>query len=96
MFSRGNIEEALVNEGKFTAAEAERAAKIVFKSISSELASGGRVTLPRFGTFEVRERAARNGVNPATGEKIAIPACKAVSFHAGQQLRDAVNGKAKE
>ena len=62
-----------------------------YSSPSQEwLANGEKVTLVGFGTFEVRERAARKGVNPATGEPIDIPAAKVPAFKAGKALRDAV------
>lgn len=91
MFAKKDLENALVFHGKFSMADAERAVRIILNEISDELSKGGRVTLPRFGTFEVRQRAARNGVNPATGEKISIPARKAVAFRAGSELRSLIN-----
>lgn len=62
----------------------------VFDTISEALAAGDKVTLVGFGTFEVRERAARRGVNPSTKEPIEIPACKVPAFKAGKGLKDAV------
>ncbi len=59
-------------------------------SISKALSSGDKVTLIGFGTFEVRNRAARKGVNPATGAPIKIPAAKVPAFKAGKALKDAV------
>ena len=61
------------------------------ESISNQLNSGGRVQLTGFGTFEVRERQAREGVKPGTSEKIQIPASKAPAFKAGKSLKEVVN-----
>lgn len=61
------------------------------ESISNQLNSGGRVQLTGFGTFEVRERQAREGVKPGTSEKIQIPASKAPAFKAGKALKEVVN-----
>lgn len=60
-------------------------------SISSHLKQGDKVQLTGFGTFEVRERKARTGVKPRTGEKIEIPASKSPAFKAGKSLKDEVN-----
>ncbi len=62
----------------------------VFDTISAALAGGDKVTLVGFGTFEVRERAARKGVNPSTKETIDIPASKVPAFKAGKGLKDIV------
>jgi DNA-binding protein HU-beta len=60
--------------------------------ISAALARGEKVTLTGFGTFEVRERAEREGVNPQTRAKITIPASKTPGFSASSMLKDAVKG----
>mgnify|MGYP000072441329 CR=1 FL=1 len=62
------------------------------ETITQELAHGGSVTLPGFGTFSLKHREARKGHNPATGEEIMIPAGDTPSFKAGKTLKDAVNG----
>lgn len=64
----------------------------VLESISEALVAGERVTLVGFGTFEVRDRAARRGVNPSTGQPIQIPASRVPAFKAGRSLRDSVAG----
>lgn len=69
------------------------AVEAVLESITEALAGGDKVTLVGFGTFEVRSRAARRGVNPATGETINIPASKVPAFKAGKQLKETVAGK---
>ena len=63
----------------------------VLETIAARLADGESVTLPGFGTFDVRERRARTGRNPQTGEAIEIAASRAVAFKAGKALRDRVN-----
>ncbi len=60
--------------------------------VTDALASGEKVTLTGFGTFEVRQRAARMGRNPQTGEPIHIPATKTPAFRAGKTLKDEVRG----
>lgn len=62
----------------------------VLNTIEEALANGEKVTLVGFGTFEVRSRAARKGVNPATGASIDIPATKVPTFKAGKALKEAV------
>jgi len=63
----------------------------VLAAIEEALAKGEKVTLVGFGTFEVRQRAARKGVNPATGASINIPATKVPAFKAGKSLKEAVS-----
>ncbi len=75
-------------------AAAERAVSAVLEAITEGLKKDASVALIGFGTFDVKERKARTGVNPATGEKIKIAASKTVSFKAGKALKDEFN-KAK-
>ncbi|NMA18229.1 MAG: HU family DNA-binding protein, partial [Clostridiaceae bacterium] len=60
-------------------------------TITEQLAEGNKVVLVGFGTFEVRDRAARKGRNPSTKEEIMIPASKAPAFKAGKNLKAKVN-----
>ncbi len=62
-----------------------------FACIAEQIAAGEKVQLVGFGTFEARERAAREGLNPQTKEKVTIAACKVPAFKAGKALKDAVN-----
>lgn len=71
--------------------DAEKAVNAVVSTISSALVEGDKVQLVGFGTFEVRERGARTGKNPRTGEVIEIAASKAPAFKAGRLLKEAVN-----
>ena len=63
----------------------------VFDTIKNTLASGEKVAIAGFGTFDVADRAARTARNPRTGEEIAVPASKAPKFKASKTLKDIVN-----
>lgn len=63
----------------------------VIESIKDGMIEDGKVQIVGFGTFEVKERAEREGRNPATGESMKIAACKVLKFKAGKALKDAVN-----
>lgn len=71
--------------------DAAAAVAATFGAIEETLLAGDKVQLIGFGTFEVRERAARTGKNPQTGEAIEIPAAKAPAFKAGKALKDVLN-----
>ena len=76
-----------------TKKDAEKAVKAVFDTVAEELAKGEKVQVIGFGTFEVRERQAREGRNPQTNEVIKIGASKSPAFKAGKQLKELVNNK---
>ncbi len=69
---------------------AEKAVNAVFATIADELAKGEKIQLVGFGTFEVRERAEKQGRNPRTGETMTVPASKVPAFKAGAALKNAV------
>ena len=71
--------------------DAAKAVAAVFDAITDTLQAGDKVALVGFGTFAVKERAAREGINPLTGKKISIAASKAPAFKAGKALKDAIN-----
>ena len=71
--------------------DAEKIINAVLDTIVETIAEGEKVQLVGFGTFEVSERAAREGRNPQTGKTMKIAACKAPKFKAGKALKDAVN-----
>lgn len=73
--------------------DSEKALKAFEEAITEELRKGGKVQLVGFGTFDVAERAAREGRNPQTGAAMPIPASRAPRFKVGKTLKDAVNGK---
>ena len=74
----------------FSKKDSDKAVAAVIDAISETLAGGDKVQLVGFGTFEVRDRAAREGKNPATGEPISIPATRVPAFKAGKALKDAI------
>ena len=76
-----------------TKKDAEKAVNALFESVQGALIEGDRVQVIGFGTFEVKERAARMGRNPRTGQNIEIPASRNPVFKAGKALKDAVNGR---
>ena len=71
--------------------KAEVAYEALVEAIRAELAKGEKVALAGLGVFEVRNRVARNGRNPRTGEEIVVPEQKTPAFRAGKLLKDAVN-----
>jgi len=70
--------------------EAEKVIDALIESIKDNLAKGEKVQIIGFGSFEVRNRAARKGRNPQTGETLTIPATKVPAFKPGKALKDAV------
>ncbi len=81
---------AIAEKTGFTKKDAENMIAAFTETVTEALAKGEKVSLVGFGTFETKTRAAREGVNPRTKEKISIPASKAPSFKAGKSLKDAV------
>ena len=88
--NKAELVAAIAEKANFTKKDAEKAISALVESISETLAKGEKIQLVGFGTFEVRERAAREGVNPRTGDKIKIAASKVPAFKAGSALKDAV------
>ena len=84
---------AVAEKAELSKKDAEKAVKAFTDAVSEELVKGGKVQLVGFGTFEVSERAAREGRNPQTGETMKIEASKAPKFKAGKALKDMVNAK---
>ena len=82
---------AVAERTQLTKKDVDAVISSTMDTITDELKQGGKVALLGFGTFEVRERGERTGVNPSTSEKITIPASKAPAFKAGKSLKDAVN-----
>ncbi len=89
--NKAEFVSAVAEASELSRADAARAVDAVVGAITDALKKGENVTLVGFGTFEVRERAARQGRNPKTGETIKIKASKNPSFKAGKALKDAVN-----
>ena len=82
---------AMAEQAGLSKKDAEAALKAFTDVVASELKANGKVQLVGFGTFEVSERAAREGRNPQTGETMTIAASKAPKFKAGKALKDLVN-----
>lgn len=88
--TKTDLINAVAAKAEFSKKDADKAVAAVISAVSEALASGDKVQLVGFGTFEVRDRAAREGKNPATGEKIKIAATKVPAFKAGKALKEAV------
>ena len=86
--NKSELVAAIVEKTGSTKKDAEAIMNATFEAISD--ANGDKVSLIGFGNFEVRERAAREGKNPQTGEKIQIAACKVPAFKPGKALKDRV------
>lgn len=81
---------AVAEKAELSKKDAEKAVAAVFAAIEEAVAAGDKVQLVGFGTFEVRERAARTSRNPQTGAEIKIAASKQPAFKAGKAFKDAV------
>ena len=82
---------AVAEQADISKKDAEKVLKAFVDVVTEEMKKGEKVLLVGFGTFEVSERAAREGRNPQTGKTMKIEACKAPKFKAGKALKDAVN-----
>lgn len=91
--NKSELTDAVASTTGSSKAEAQRNVDAVLAAVSGALGKGDKVTLPGFGTFEVRQRAARTGRNPQTGETINVKAAKVPAFKAGQGLKDLVAGR---
>ena len=91
--TKPELVKAVAEQAGLTNKDADKAVSALISVVTSELAAGGKVQLIGFGTFEVVERAAREGRNPQTGETVKIKASKAPKFKAGKALKDAINKK---
>ncbi len=89
--NKSELVDAVAENADISKAVATRAVDGVIDVITSTLKSGDQVNLIGFGTFLTRDRAARSGRNPRTGETIQINAAKTPAFKAGKALKDAVN-----
>ena len=82
---------AVAEKADISKKDAEKAMKAFVEVVTEQLKNGDKVQVVGFGTFEVSERAAREGRNPHTGEPMPIAASKAPKFKAGKALKDAMN-----
>ena len=81
---------AIADKAGIAKKDAEKALSAFIDTVATELKNGEKIQLVGFGTFEIRERAARTGINPLTKESIEIAASKSPVFKAGKALKDAV------
>ncbi len=89
--NKTELVDAIASAAEISKAQAGKAVDAFVDSVTETLSKGGKVTLIGFGTFETRERSARTGRNPQTGQEIQIAASTTPAFKAGKQLKDAVN-----
>ena len=82
---------AVAEKAEISKKDSEKALKAFVDVVTEQLKAGDKVQLVGFGTFEVSERAAREGRNPQTGKTMKIAACKAPKFKAGKAVKDAIN-----
>jgi len=88
--NKAELVSSVAEKTNLTRKDAEKVLSAMLESIGEALSAGDKVQLVGFGTFETRERAARKGRNPQTGEEIDIAATKVPVFKAGKQLRESV------
>lgn len=88
--TKAELVSAIAEKTELTKKDSEKALAAVLESITDALKKGEKVALVGFGTFEVRARAARQGINPQTKKKIKIPATKVPAFKAGKALKETV------
>ena len=89
--TKQELVEFIANKAGLTKADAARALDACLEGITSGLKKEGKVALVGFGTFAAKKRAARDGINPLTKEKISIAAKVVPTFKAGSKLKDALN-----
>ena len=88
--NKKELVRAIANKAGFSQKDAAAAYEAFVASVTDALKAGDKVQLVGFGTFEVKERASRKGINPRTKEEITIEASKLPSFKAGKALKEAV------
>ncbi|PWK54484.1 HU family DNA-binding protein [Pleionea mediterranea] len=89
--NKSELIDAIASGADISKAAAGRALDATLDAVTESLRKGDQVALVGFGTFSVKQRAARTGLNPQTKEKIQIPAATVPAFKAGKALKDAVN-----
>ena len=90
--NKGQLVEKVAEKANLSAKDSAAAVNACMDVVKETLSAGESISLVGFGTFEVRERAAREGLNPRTKEKLTIPAVKVPAFKAGKSLKAVVNG----
>ena len=88
--NKTELVKAVAEQAELTQKDATKAVDALIETISETLAKEEKIQLIGFGTFEVRERSARKGRNPQTGEEIEIAASKVPAFKPGKELKEAI------
>ncbi|MBD5087806.1 MAG: HU family DNA-binding protein [Lachnospiraceae bacterium] len=89
--NKAELVAAIAEKTELSKKDSEKALKAFVDVVTEELTKGEKIQLVGFGTFEVAERAAREGRNPQTGKTMTIPASKAPKFKAGKALKEVIN-----
>ena len=90
--NKGELVDKIAEKASVTKKQADAVLSAALETIMEAVASGEKVTLVGFGTFEARDRQAREGRNPKTGDKMDIPATVVPAFSAGKLFKDSVSG----
>ncbi len=96
MTKRGIIEELLARHHNFSHRQSETIVNAMFDAMTKVLAGGNRIEIRGFGSFDVKDRRARQGRNPKTGEIVSVDAKRIPFFRAGKELRVEVNGAGEQ
>lgn len=91
--TKADLVNAIAEKTELSKKDSEKALGAVIDSITEALASGDKVTITGFGTFEVRDKKEKEGINPQTKKPMTIPAKKSPAFKAGKTLKEAVDVK---
>ena len=89
--TKADLVEKVAREADMTKKDAEQLVEIIFDSITGTLNKGEKIELRGFGSFRVRERGARRGRNPKTGDPVSIPAKRVPYFKPGKELKELIN-----
>ena len=89
--TKADLVEIVAREAEMTKKDVEQLVEIIFDSITGTLNNGEKIELRGFGSFRVRERSARKGRNPKTGDPVDIPAKRVAYFKPGKDLKDIIN-----
>jgi DNA-binding protein HU-beta len=89
--TKAELISAVAEKSSLTKKDSEKAVSAIIDVITEALVAGDKVSLVGFGTFEVKNRSARNGINPRTKEPMPIPASKLPAFKAGKALKESVS-----
>jgi integration host factor subunit beta len=89
--TKADLVERVAKEADMTKKDAEQLVEIIFDSIIASLNKGEKIELRGFGSFRVRQRNARKGRNPKTGDSVNIPAKRVAYFKPGKELKEVIN-----